>query len=95
MTALTMACRYNSLIAHQAQNVGLVKGLPERVAVRRLIPLGMSALVAFGTTLGGYECGLTNELAGCRSGVGGRERRRTIWHLITWGCTEMRIPPCG
>jgi hypothetical protein len=65
MAALAMARYDDATIAYQVQNVGLVKGFPECISVSRLIPLAMSALVAFGTTLGGYECSLTDELASC------------------------------
>ena len=66
MAALAMARYDDATITYQVQNVGLVKGLPKCVAVGRLIPLSMSAFVAFGATPGGYECGLTDELASGR-----------------------------
>jgi hypothetical protein len=89
MATLAVARHHNASLADQVINVGLIKRLPERIAVRRLIPLGMSAFMTLCTALGGYEGGLTDELASCRICVGRCKRRGTIRHLVTCGRNEV------
>ena|SRR5215813_4110094 len=63
MAALAVTCHSDAAIADQVIDVSLIKRLAEGIAVGRLVPFGVGACVAPGTTLGFDEFVLTNKLA--------------------------------